>query len=85
MSIAPFLFGAFASFFAAFAYFAVAGIILIGIPWTLYTLWRTRRTTDEILVVQREILRELRRAANDPFAEELPRDDVARPPKQPFW
>jgi uncharacterized membrane protein YqiK len=84
MSSAQFLFGAFASLFAMFAYIAV-GIVLISIPWALYTLWRTRRTTDEILVVQREILRELRRAANDPFAEELQQDEVARPPKQPFW
>jgi hypothetical protein len=61
------------------------GVILIGVPWALFTIGHTRRATDDILVVQREILRQLRRTATDPPAEAPPRDDVVRPPKQPFW
>jgi len=62
-----------------------AGVVIIGVPWALFAIAHVRRTTDELLVVQREILRELRRAGKEPLADEPQRDDVARPPKQPFW
>ena len=62
-----------------------AGVVIIGVPWALFAIAHMRRTTDELLVVQRDILRELRRAAAGPPEEAPQRDDVARPPKQPFW
>ena len=62
-----------------------AGLVFIGVPWAIFAIVHTRRTTEEILAVQREILRQVRRAAKDPLADEPQRDDVARPPKRPFW
>jgi hypothetical protein len=61
-----------------------AGVVFIGVPWAIFAIGHLRQTTDEILVVQREILRQLRRSVTD-LPADAPRDDVARPPKQPFW
>jgi hypothetical protein len=71
--------------FVFVGYLLFAGVNLYIVAWTFFTLSRTRRATEEILAVQREILRELRRVGKDPLDNAPERDDVARPPKQPFW
>jgi len=60
-------------------------LIVLGVPWALYTLARMRRTTDETLRAQREILRELRRIRTGESSDMLASDDTADPPKQPLW
>jgi len=71
--------------FVFVGYLLFAGFSLYVVAWTFFTIRRTHRASEEILAVQREILRELRRAAKDPLDAAPERDDVARPPKQPFW
>ena len=68
-----------------FANLLFLGVVFVGVPWVFVTLARTRRNTDEILLTQREILRELRRARDPSVVEPLAGDEVANPPKQPFW
>jgi len=57
--------------------------VFLGIPWALYVLAHMKRTTDETLRVQREILREIRRSAG--MGDSAAPDETAGPPKQPFW
>ena len=59
--------------------------VFLGVPWALYTLARVRRTADETLRVQRDILRELRRIRSGELPEGLPSDEIAEPPKQSWW
>jgi hypothetical protein len=65
--------------------FMTVGVVLLGIPWALYTLARTSRTTDELLRVQRDILRELQRARAGAAPDQPADDETAPPPKQPWW
>jgi len=60
------------------------GLVFLGIPWALYTLAHVRRTTDETLRVQRDILRELRRIRSDETSD-ASAPDTTEPPKQPLW
>lgn len=60
------------------------GVIFLGIPWALYTLGRTSRATDELLRVQRDILRELRRARGNAAPDQSAEGETPEPPKQPF-
>lgn len=43
--------------------------VFLGIPWALYVLAHVKRTADETLRVQREILREIRRGREDGEAQ----------------
>ena len=61
------------------------GLIFLGIPWALYTLARTSRATDELLRVQRDILRELRRGPPDAASDQSADDGTSKLPKQSFW
>ena len=60
------------------------GVIFLGIPWALYTLARMSRATDELLRIQRDILRELRRARADAAPDQSTEDETPASPKQPF-
>lgn len=69
--------------FGIFVYVLALGVVFIGIPWAFFTLARTRRNTDEILRIHREILQEIRRARDPSLA--ISDDNVANPPNPPFW
>ncbi|HEY9225881.1 MAG TPA: hypothetical protein VIP11_04495 [Gemmatimonadaceae bacterium] len=71
--------------FGIFTYLFAVGVVFIGVPWAFFTVARTRRNTDEILRIQREILHELRRARDASLTDAMAGDEVANPPKVPFW